>query len=83
MQGLLTPFDCLEGFERKVMKRPSAPKPPSGGTAAERSRGEASTSGETCAKYPKHLPLQADCQCECHLAGDDTKGGWFQPPSTE
>ena len=42
VQGVLTPFDCLDGFERRVQPR-AAPAPQS---AAARSAGQASTSGD-------------------------------------
>ena len=41
MQGVLTPFDCLDGFERRVQQRPAQ-----AGTG--RSAGQASTSGDLC-----------------------------------
>ena len=41
MQGVLTPFDRLDGFERRVQQRPAQ-------AAAGRSAGQASTSGNLC-----------------------------------
>ena len=62
LQGVLTPFDNLSGFERKV----HAPSGPS--AAQQRTAGQASTSGVTCCAKHSGLMHQHEagrCAAAC------------------